>query len=125
MQTICLDGEGNFTDRKEMLMGEKRMLIIDADVVRKIDENRGDMDFSDFINFLIDSQLKQDVNEKNNNQVTTEEFKQFEQGIRELLRNFLEFFLSYGMELGKQPDDKELDKLSQKLQAISVKAKIS
>jgi len=125
VQTICLDGEGNFTDRKEMLMGEKRMLIIDADVVRKIDENRGDMDFSDFINFLIDSQLKQDVNEKNNNQVTTEEFKQFEQGIRELLRNFLEFFLSYGMELGKQPDDKELDKLSQKLQAISVKAKIS
>jgi len=104
-------------------MGEKRMLIVDADVVRRIEENRGDMSLSDFISFLIDSQLKEDVNGRRNDHVTKEEFRQFEQGIRELLRNFLEFFLSYGLELGKQPTDKELDKLSQKLQALSVSAK--
>ncbi len=104
-------------------MGEKRMLIVDADVVRRIEENRGDMSLSDFISFLIDSQLKEDVNGRSNDHVTKEEFRQFEQGIRELLRNFLEFFLSYGLELGKQPTDKELDKLSQKLQALSVSAK--
>ena len=104
-------------------MPEKRMLIVDADVVRKMDENRGDMSISDFISFLIDSQLKQDANGRNDDHVTKEEFRHFEQGIRELLRNFLEFFLSYGLELGKQPTDKELDRLSQKLQALGISAK--
>ncbi len=104
-------------------MPEKRMLIVELDVIRKIDENRGDMSISDFINFLIDSQLKQDVNGRNNDHITKEEFRQFEQGIRELLRNFLEFFLSYGLELGKQPTDRELEKLSQKLRTLGGSAK--
>ena len=104
-------------------MSDKRMLIVDADVVTKIDENRGDMSISDFISFLIDGQLKQSVVEQNNNHITKEEFQQFEQGIRELLRNFLEFFLSYGLELGKHTTDKELDKLGQKLQALGFSTK--
>ena len=104
-------------------MPEKRMLIVDSDVIRKIDENRGDMSISDFISFLIDGQLKQDVNGRNNDHITKEEFHQFEQGIRELLRNFLEFFLSYGLELGKQPTDRELEKLSQKLRTLGGSAK--
>ena len=106
-------------------MPERRMLIVDSDVIRKIDENRGDMSISHFISFLIDSQLKQDVEGRTDGHVTKDEFRQFEQGIRELLRNFLEFFLSYGLELGKQPTDRELEKLSQKLRALggSVKAK--
>jgi len=104
-------------------MSERRMLIVDADAVKRIDENRGDMSVSDFISFLIDSQLKQDVNGQSNDHITKEEFRQFEQGIRELLRNFLEFFLSYGLELGKQPTDKELDTLSQKLQVLGASAK--
>ena len=104
-------------------MPEKKMLIVDADAVRKIDENRGDMSVSDFISFLIDSQLKQDVNGQSNDHITKEEFRQFEQGIRELLRNFLEFFLSYGLELGKEPTDKEFDALTKKLQVLGVSAK--
>ena len=44
--------------KKEPRMSEKRMLIVDAEVVRKIDENRGDMSCSEFINFLIDNQLE-------------------------------------------------------------------
>jgi hypothetical protein len=104
-------------------MPEKRMLIVDSDVISKIDENRGDMSISDFISFLIEGQLKQDVNGRNDDHVTKEEFRQFEQGIRELLRNFLEFFLSYGLELGKQPTDRELEKLTQKLRALGASAK--
>ena len=104
-------------------MPEKRMLIVDSDVIRKVDENRGDMSISDFISFLIEGQLKQDVNGRNDDHVTKEEFRQFEQGIRELLRNFLEFFLSYGLELGKQPTDRELEKLTQKLRALGASAK--
>ncbi len=98
-------------------MAEKRMLIVDAEVVRKIDENRGDMNRSEFLNFLIDSQLKEEAG--NQNYVDKEEFLQFAQGMKELLRNFLEFFISYGLELGKQPQDKTFEELSQKLQALS------
>ena len=97
-------------------MPEKRMLIVDAEVVRKVDENRGDMNRSDFINFLIDSCLKEDSGKQN--YITKEEFNQFQQGTRELLRNFLEFFVSYGLELGKQPTDKTFEELSQKLQTL-------
>ncbi len=97
-------------------MSDKRMLIVDAEVVRKVDENRGDMNRSDFINFLINNCLKEDSGKQN--YITKEEFNQFQQVTRELLRNFLEFFVSYGLELGKQPTDKTFEELSQKLQAL-------
>ena len=57
-------------------MSDKRMLIVDAEVVRKVDENRGDMNRSDFINFLIDSCLKEDSGKQN--YITKEEFNQFQ-----------------------------------------------
>ena len=101
-------------------MAEKRMLIVDAEVARRVDENRGEMGYSEFINFLIDSQLKEETGSQNyvDNYVDREEFRQYAQGMRELLRNFLEFFLSYGLALGKQPQDKTFEELSQKLQAL-------
>jgi len=99
-------------------VAEKRMLIVDAEVAEKINENRGDMNRSEFLNFLIDSQLKGTEEAGNQNYVDREEFHQFAQGIKELLRNFLEFFLSYGLELGKQPQDKTLEQLSQKLKTL-------
>jgi hypothetical protein len=97
-------------------VAEKRMLIVDAEVAGKIDENRGDMSYSEFLNFLIDSRLNAEVG--NHNYVEKEEFHQFALGMKELLRNFLEFFLSYGLELGKQPQDKTFEELSQQLQAL-------
>ncbi len=97
-------------------MSEKRMLIVDTEVVRKVDENRGDMNRSDFISFLIDSCLKEDSGKQN--YITKEEFNQFQQGTRDLLRNFLEFFVSYSLELGTQPKDKTFEELTQKLQAL-------
>ena len=99
-------------------MAEKKMLIVDAEVVRKIDENRGDMDRSNFLNFLIDSQLNTETTNINNSYVDKEEFQHFAQGMKELLRNFLEFFISYGMELGNQPEDQTFEELSQKLQTL-------
>ena len=96
-------------------MADKKMLIIDTEVITKIDDNRGDMNRSEFLNFLIDSQFKEEAGNKNENYVNKEEFSQFAQGMKELLRNFLEFFLTYGLELGKQPQDETLAELSQKL----------
>ncbi len=101
-------------------MSEKRMFIVDVEVARKVDESRGEMSRSEFINFLIDGQLKEDKEDiGEQNYVTKEEFYQSQQGMKELLRSFLEFFLSYGLEVGKQPADKNFNELSQKLQALS------
>ncbi len=101
-------------------MTDKRMLIVDAEVVRKVDENRGDMDRSDFISFLIDSCMKEDSGKPD--YTTQEEFQHFQQGTRDLLRNFLEFFISYSLELGKQPQDSAFAELSQKLQDLGSSA---
>ena len=98
-------------------MTEKRMLIVDANVARKVDENRGDMSRSEFLDFLIDSQLKEGTDD-NQNYVSKEELDQLEQGIKDLLRKFLEFFISYGLELGRQPQDETFNELSEKLQAL-------
>ncbi len=98
------------------------MLIVDSVTAQRIDENRGDMSLSEFIDFLLDNQLS-GTSGKSDNHVTKEEFKVFEQGIRDLLRNFLEFFLSYGLELKQQPTDKEIEHLTQKLKTLGGKAK--
>ena len=102
-------------------MSEKRMLIVDAELVKKIDDNRGDLSRSEFIDFLIDNQLKEES--KRHDGVSREEFHQFQEGTKELLRSFLEFFISYGLELGKQPNDKEFEQLGQKLQALGSSGK--
>jgi hypothetical protein len=108
---------GFFTRSIEMSIADKRMVIIDADVAGRIDENRGDMSYSEFLDFLIDNQLKEPI-VHSNAYLDKEEFDQFVAGIKELLRNFLDFFLSYGLELGKQPKDKTFQELSQKLQEL-------
>jgi hypothetical protein len=104
-------------------MAEKRMLIVDAELVKRIDDNRGDLGRSDFIDFLIESQLQEKEHGKKQGAVSREEFHQFQEGTKELLRNFLEFFISYGLELGKQPGDSEFEQLSRKLQSLDSSAK--
>jgi hypothetical protein len=105
-------------------MSEKRMLVVDAELVKKVDDNRGDMGRSEFIDFLIENQLKEKEDGKKQAGVTREEFHQFQEGTKELLRNFLEFFISYGLELGKQPGDNEFEELAQKLQSLGSSAKV-
>jgi len=98
------------------------MLIVEAELVSKIDENRGDLSFSEFIKFLIDNQIKE--KSLDNNGVSREEFRQFQEGTKELLRRFLEFFLSYGLELGRQTGDEEFQELSEKLRDLGSSVKV-
>lgn len=104
-------------------MTEKRMLIVDSEIARKIDENRGDMSYSDFLNFLLDSQFKGQSDNHHNQYVQKEEFDSFVQGMKELLRNFMEFFISYELELGKKPDDEVFNQISQKMKNLGNSAK--
>ncbi len=101
-------------------MAEKRMLIVSAELVRRIDENRGDMSQAEFIDFLIDSQLEetQTKTKEEAKYVTEEQFRSLEQDIKKLLRSFLDFFVSYGLELGKQAPQSEFEELASRLQGL-------
>jgi len=100
-------------------MTENRMLIVDADLLRKIDDNRGDMSRSDFINFLISSSMKDEIKPSTAEYVSRDEFEQFARGIKDLLRHFLDFFISYGLELGEEPKDQSFEELTKKLQSLA------
>ena len=97
-------------------MSDKRMLILPAEVVNKIDENRGDMSQAEFIQFLIDNQLKE--KEKDQKYATKEEVRAFQDDMKKLLRSFLEFFVSYGLELGKESPAGGFGELTSKLQGL-------
>jgi hypothetical protein len=101
-------------------MAEKRILIVDSDLLARIEANRGDMSQADFIRFLIDTHLNgQDEIGSSKQYVERQEFEDFAQGMKELLRRFLDFFISYGMELGDEPKDSSFDELVKKLQSLS------
>ena len=108
------------SDRILKVDKNESILVLDREVVKKVEEKRGNMSRSEFLNLLLDGQSKEDTG--NQHYVSKEEFYQFEQGMKNLLRHFLEFFLSYGLELGKPPQDKNFDELSQKLQVLSSSA---
>ena len=97
-------------------MSENRMLIVPAELVKKINENRGDISQAEFINFLIDSRLGKETKEPH--YVTKEELRSFEQDMRKLLRSFLDFFVNYGLEMGRQSQGIEFDELIGKLQGL-------
>lgn len=120
-------------------MAEKRMMIMPADIIRKIDENRGDLSQAEFINFLMENQLKANGTEKQaasreeiltlidsqlkeaakkERYATREEIQAFEQDIKVLLKSCLDFFLSYGLELGKNSPQEEFQELSSKLEEL-------
>ena len=99
-------------------MTDKRMLILPADLVKKIDDNRGDVSQAEFIEVLIDSQFKDKDKGKESQYATKEELSVFEEDMKRLLRSFLDFFVSYGLELGKQSQAGELEELTSKLQRL-------
>jgi hypothetical protein len=102
-------------------MAEKRMLIVDDELLRKIDENRGELGRAEFISFIINAHLGADEKHEAGfrQYVDREEFQEFSQGMKDLLRHFLDFFISYGMELGDEPKDHTFNELVQKLQTLS------
>jgi hypothetical protein len=100
-------------------MVDKRMLIVPTELVRKIDENRGDMSQAEFIEFLINSQLQETKEKTKEHQyVTKEELHVFQEDVRSLLRRSLDFFVSYGLELGKHSPKAEFEELTGRLHEL-------
>lgn len=97
-------------------MAEKRMLIVPAELVKRINDNRGDLSQGEFINFLIDSQLKEKALEPQ--YATKEELSSLERDMKKLLKSFLDFFVNYGLELGKESPETEFGELTSQLQGL-------
>ena len=124
-------------------MADKRMLIVPAELVAKINANRGDLSQAEFIDFLIDSRLNEETNGHKRlegeeieaikadlkkliardevikkNYATKDEFRSFLQDNRKLLKSFLDFFIGYGLEIGKKSKNNELAEITSKLQGL-------
>jgi len=100
-------------------MVDKRMLIVPTELISKIDENRGDMSQAEFIEFLINSQLQETKEKSKEHQyVTKDEFRVFQEDVKGLLRRSLDFFVSYGLELGKHSPKTEFEELTSRLQEL-------
>ena len=101
-------------------MPGKRMLILPEEIVKKIDDNRGDLTQAEFLDFMIEEQLKQaearagvgrkeleDLRHELQTLVTREkklstkeELQAINDDTRRLLKSFIDFFMKYGIELG-------------------------
>jgi hypothetical protein len=103
--------------KRTLLLDEDDLImVVKEDIVKQIDENRGEMNRTEFVNYLIQSQLKEQLNQKTN--VSKEEFQYFTHQIMNLLHNFLEFFVSYGMAMGKAQQDADVEALNKQLESL-------
>jgi hypothetical protein len=103
--------------RRTLLLDEDDLImVVKQDVVKQIDRNRGEMNRTEFVNYLIQCQLKELSDPKK--YISREEFQLFARQITELLHDFLEFFVSYGMAMGRDRHEAEIQSLSQQLQTF-------
>ena len=93
------------------------IMVVKEDIVKQIDENRGELNRTEFVNYLIQCQLRE--TESKQQYVTIEEFQEFSRQMSELVYNFLQFFISYGMTLGPAQQDIDLQQLGSQLESLS------
>lgn len=119
-------------------MTDKRMLILPSELVKKIDDNRGDMSQAEFLDYLIESHFKgdtrtngvardeMDVLKKELNALmarekklaTKDELEAFHEDTKKLLKSFVDFFVGYGLELGDKSSSLDLRDITGKLNEL-------
>ncbi len=103
--------------RRTLLLDEEDLiLVVKEDIVKQIDENRGEMTRPEFVNYLIQCQLKERLTQ--HECVNKEEFRNFTRQMTDLLHNFLEFFISYSMSTNKGQLDENVQALNKQLESL-------
>ena len=102
--------------RTLMLDEDDLIMVVKEDVVKQIDNNRGEMNRTEFVNHLIQCQLKEYY--EHEEYVAREEFQRYTRQIMELLYNFLQFFISYGMAMGGGNQQEDINNLSSQLESF-------
>lgn len=93
-------------------------MVVKEDIVKQIDENRGEMNRTEFVNYLIQCQLNDREDRKDF--VSREEFQQFTHQMTGLLHNFLQFFISYGMAMGRDKSQADIQALNKQLESLEM-----
>jgi hypothetical protein len=105
--------------RRTLLLDEDDLImVVKEDVVKQIDGNRGEMNRTEFVNYLIQCQLKKEE-QSQKKYISQEEFQVFSRQMMELLHNFLQFFVSYGMAMGRGQADTDIQALNQQLESFN------
>ena len=117
-------------------MTGKKMLILDKRTVDAIDRNRSDLAREEFVELCVDACIEQVEPEESEAgksyyapeprfapeeasiYATREEFQEFKYSIKELLRTFLDFFISFGLDLGTSRSSQDLENLKRQLRDI-------
>jgi hypothetical protein len=103
-------------------MPEKRMLILDEEILDKIDEYRGDLSRAEFLDVCINTCLEETEPGPRRSvgkekayatpaYATKEDLDEFKSGIKDLLRAFLDFYISFGLDLGTGNTSEDLEHL--------------
>ena len=92
------------------------IMVVKEDIVKQVDENRGEMNRTEFVNYLIQCQLNERINKQKC--ITKEEFQVYTRQMTDLLHNFLQFFLSYGMSMNKGQLDESVQELNRQLESF-------
>jgi hypothetical protein len=93
------------------------IMVVKQDVVQQIDACRGELTRTEFVNYLIQCQLREQ--EGRHDYVPAAEFRQFSRQMSEVVYNFLQFFVSYGMSVGPAQQDFDLQQLGAQLESLA------
>ncbi|HUT68111.1 MAG TPA: hypothetical protein VMW86_06140 [Dehalococcoidales bacterium] len=105
--------------KRTLLLDEDDLImVVKEDVVKRIDENRGELNRTEFVNYLIQCQLKKEEHNQTE-YIPREEFQTFTHQMIGLLNNFLQFFVSYGMAMGRGQADTDIQALNQQLESFN------
>lgn len=122
-------------------MAEKQIIVCEQRLIEKIDANRGDLNRNDFIELCVDSVLEEYTvggapqretpatrmaaaepppapRKEAGEYATNEEFLEFKRGITSLMRSFLEFFVTFGIELGPTRSTADVERLKSQLHSL-------
>ena len=104
--------------KRTLLLDEDDLImVVKEDVVKQVDENRGEMNRTEFVNYLIQCQLQKEE-QSDKGYISREEFQIFTHQMIGLLHNFLQFFVSYGMAMGQGHADTDIQALNEQLESF-------
>ena len=104
--------------RRTLVLDEEDLLmVVKEDIVKQIDDNRGEMNRTEFVNYLIHCQLKEQLDKRDC--ISRNEFLEFANQMTGVLHSFLQFFISYGMAMGPGKGSADIQALNQKLESLN------
>ena len=108
-------------------MSEKRMIIINSHLMRKIDEHRGQLSRSGFVDECVGKLLSglelerpgAEIAVEAVEYVSKEDFERFERNVDRLQREFADFFIKYGRHLaGSTLSSEEAERFNDELKRL-------